>query len=235
MREKIEKELKKVSPKEKADHDARFFKTGKGEYSEEDLFLGISNPDIHKVANRYREEISIEDTIYFLKHEIHEYRLLALDILKYRYEKGDQEQKKEIVDIYLNSIEYVNNWDLVDLSAPYILGDYLLNREKDILYELAKSNNLWAQRIAIIATLAFIKEGKYEDSLKISQLLLNHQHDLIHKAIGWMLREIWKREPSVTEGFIKKHYENISRTTLRYAIERMKESKRQKFLKGEFD
>jgi 3-methyladenine DNA glycosylase AlkD len=161
--------------------------------------------------------------------------LLALDILKYRYEEGDQEQRKEIVDIYLDGIEYVNNWDLVDLSAPYILGDYLLNREKDILYKLAKSNNLWSQRIAIIATLTFIKEGKYEDTLKISQLLLNHNHDLIHKAVGWMLREIWKREPSVTEGFIKKHYENIPRTTLRYAIERMEEAERQKFLKGEFD
>jgi len=224
-----------MSFKERADHDARFFKTGKGQYGEKDLFLGISNPDIHKMANRYWKEISIEDTVYFLKHEIHEYRLLALDILRYKYEKGNQKQKKKIVDIYLESIEYVNNWDLVDQSAPHILGDYLLNRKKDILYGLAKSSNLWSQRISVVSTLAFIKKGKYEDTLKISQLLLDHNHDLIHKAIGWMLREIWKREPSVTEEFIKEHYEDISRTTLRYAIERMEETKRQKFLKGEFD
>jgi 3-methyladenine DNA glycosylase AlkD len=235
MREKIEKELKRMSSKERADHDVKFFKTGKGEYSEKDLFLGVSNPDIHKVANRYWKEMSIKDTMYFLKHEIHEYRLLALDILKYKYEKGNQKQKKKIVDIYLESTEYVDNWDLVDQSAPHILGDYLLNRKKDILYKLAKSSNLWSQRIAVVSTLAFIKKGKYEDTLKISQLLLNRQHDLIHKAIGWMLREIWKREPSVTEEFIKEHYEDISRTTLRYAIERMEETKRQKFLKGEFD
>jgi len=235
MKEKIEKELNRMSFKERADHDARFFKTGKGQYGEKDLFLGISNPDIHKMANRYWKEISIEDTVYFLKHEIHEYRLLALDILRYKYEKGNQKQKKKIVDIYLESIEYVNNWDLVDQSAPHILGDYLLNRKKDILYGLAKSSNLWSQRISVVSTLAFIKKGKYEDTLKISQLLLDHNHDLIHKAIGWMLREIWKREPSVTEEFIKEHYEDISRTTLRYAIERMEETKRQKFLKGEFD
>jgi 3-methyladenine DNA glycosylase AlkD len=235
MIEKIENELKKASSKQRADHNVRFFKTGKGQYSEGDLFLGISNPDVYKVANRYRSDIPIQDTMYFLKHRIHEYRLLALDILKYKYKRGDKGQKKEIVEIYLDNIEYVNNWDLVDLSAPHILGDYLLTREKDILYKLAKTEDLWSQRIAIISTLAFIKKQKYQDTLDISQLLLDHQHDLIHKAIGWMLREIWKRDSSVAEEFLKKHYENIPRTTVRYAIERMKETKRQKFLKGNFN
>jgi 3-methyladenine DNA glycosylase AlkD len=232
MIEQIKKDLRKVSSKKRADHSARFFKTGKGQYSEGDLFLGVSNPEVYKIANRYKKDISIKDVTYFLQHKIHEYRLFALDILKYMYRKGDQTKKKEIVEIYLNNREYVNNWDLVDLSAPHILGDWLLDRDRDVLYRLVKEQSLWSKRIAIISTLSFIKNNDFKDTLKISKILLNHDHDLIHKAVGWMLREIWKRDKKVVEKFLKTEYENIPRTTLRYAIERMEEKKRQRFLKG---
>jgi 3-methyladenine DNA glycosylase AlkD len=233
MREKIKKELKKYASRERADHSARFFKTGKGEYSEGDLFLGISNPDIYRVANKYKKEITLEDVIYFLRHQIHDYRILAIDILKYKYQKGDDQSKKEIVDIYLRNKEHINNWDLVDISAPHILGDWLIGKDKNILYELMEEDSLWSKRIAIISTFAFIRNEEYEDTLKLSEKLLDHEHDLIHKAVGWMLREVWKRDKDIAETFIKKHYKNIPRTALRYAIEKMEESKRQRFLKGD--
>lgn len=235
MIKEIEKELKKFSSKTKADHSARFFKTGKGEYSEGDLFLGVSNPNIYTIAKMYRKDISMEDTLYFLKHKIHEYRLFALDILKFKYSKGNEKQKEEIVNIYLGNRQYVNNWDLVDLSSPHILGDYLLNKDRKILYELIKEERLWSKRIAILSTFAFIKNEEYEDTLKICKLLLNHEHDLIHKAIGWMIREVWKRDSKMAEDFIKDNYQEMPRTTLRYTIEKMKDSKRKNFLKGDFN
>jgi 3-methyladenine DNA glycosylase AlkD len=234
MIKKIETDLKKVSSKEKSDNYAWFFKTGKGEYSEGDRFLGITNPNIHKIANKYKKDISIKDTLFFLTNPIHEYRLFALDILKYKYDKEDKGEQKEIVDIYLENIKYVNNWDLVDLSAPNILGDYLLDKNRNILYKFAKTKNLWIQRISILSTFAFIKNNEYKDALKISKLLLNHKHDLIHKAVGWMLREIWKRDSNVAEEFIKNNYDDIPRTSLRYAIEKMEENNRKQFLKKEF-
>jgi 3-methyladenine DNA glycosylase AlkD len=232
MIENIKKDFKKVASKKRADHSARFFKTGKGQYSEGDLFLGVGNPEVYKISNKYKNDISIEDVTYFLQHKVHEYRLFALDILKYMYRKGDQAKKKEIVEIYLGNREYVNNWDLVDLSAPHILGDWLLDRDRDILYKLVNEQSLWSKRIAIISTLSFIKNNDFKDTLKISKTLLSHDHDLIHKAVGWMLREIWKKDKKVAEKFLKTEYENIPRTTLRYAIERMEEKKRQRFLNG---
>jgi 3-methyladenine DNA glycosylase AlkD len=233
MVKEIEKEFRKVASKNRADHSARFFKTGKGEYSEGDLFLGVSNPNIHKLAHRYKKDISDKDILFLLTHEIHEYRLFALDILKYKYEKGNNQDKAKIVDIYLDNRNHINNWDLVDLSAPNILGKWLLDKDRDILYKLLEEDNLWSKRISILSTFAFIKEDDYKDTLKISKKLLSHEHDLIHKAVGWMLREIWKRDSEVAENFIKQNYKNIPRTALRYAIEKMGEKKRQKFLIGE--
>ena len=174
----------------------------------------------------------MEDVEYFIQHKIHEYRLFGLLTLTYTWKKADEEKKKDILELYVRNLEYVNNWDLVDLSAPNIVGEYLKERERFLLYELVKSNNLWKQRIAIIATAAFIRDMDFDDTLKISELLLHHEHDLIHKAIGWMLREVGKRNQEVEEEFLKKYYEEMPRTMLRYAIERFEEEKRQRHLKG---
>ena len=231
----IKEEFQKLSSKTRADHSSRFFKTGKGEYSYKDKFIGVRTPDIYKIANKYKKDITISDILYFLQSEIHNYRFLALDFLKYRYNKGNRTEKKEIVKLYLDNIRYVNNWDLVDISAPHILGDYLLDKDRKILYELVKKDYLWSNRIAIISTFAFIRNNEYDDTLRIAKLLLNHEHDLIHKAVGWMLREIWKRDSKTAEEFIKNNYEKMPRTTLRYAIEKMEEKKRKTFLKGEFN
>jgi 3-methyladenine DNA glycosylase AlkD len=234
MIENIKQELNKYSSKNRADHSARFFKTGKGEYSEGDLFLGISNPDIYKVVNKFKKEITIDESLYFLQHEIHGYRLFALKVLEYKYKKSDERTKKKIVDIYLNNIKCINNWDLVDLSAPNILGDYLLDKDRKILYKLVEEDDLWSKRIAILSTFAFIKNDEFDDALKISKILLAHEHDLIHKAVGWMLREIWKRDSKIAEKFIKDNYDYMDRTTLRYAIEKMDENVRISFLKKAF-
>jgi 3-methyladenine DNA glycosylase AlkD len=232
MIKQITKDLKAVSNKEKADHNARFFKTGKGEYGEGDLFAGITNPNLRKLAKKYYKEISDNDLTYFLQHEIHEYRLFALVCMTYKYDKADEEDKKYLYDLYLKNTKYINNWDLVDISTPHIVGKYLLNKDRDVLYKLAKSKDLWEQRISIMATFTFIRNNDYEDALKISEMLVNHEHDLIHKAVGWMLREIGKRDLEVEEKFLKKYYKTMPRTMLRYAIEKFEEEKRQGYLKG---
>jgi len=234
MVKNIEKDFKKFSSGKKAQHSARFFRTGKGEYGEGDLFLGLTNPQVKDIVRKYKKEISLGDTLYFLRSEIHEYRSFALEVLKYRYQKGSEQEKKKIVDIYVNNLKYVNNWDLVDLSAPHILGNYLLDKDRDILYDLVQEDSLWSKRVAILSTFTFIKHNEFDDTLKISRILLNHEHDLIHKAVGWMLREVWKRDSSTAERFIKKNYNNIPRTALRYAIEKMEESKRKQYLRKEF-
>jgi 3-methyladenine DNA glycosylase AlkD len=232
MIEEIKEDFKNISSKSRARNSARFFKTGKGEYGEGDLFLGVRTPDVRKLVNKYKKDITLKQTLYFLKSKIHNYRFFALEILKYKYEKGNEKTKTRIVDIYLDNVEYINNWDLVDISAPHILGDYLLDKDRDILFELAHNEDLWSKRISILSTFAFIRNNQYEDFLKIADILIDHKHDLIHKALGWMLREVWKRDSDIAEKYIKDNYEKLPRTTLRYAIEKMDESKRQKYLKG---
>ncbi|HCC68067.1 TPA: DNA alkylation repair protein [Patescibacteria group bacterium] len=234
MKEEIKKEFKKYSSKGKATIRSRFFKTGRGEYGEGDIFIGISIPNTKAIVKKYQKDISIRNTLLFLKNPIHEYRSFALGVLRYKYSKADKRGKKKIVDIYLENVEYINNWDLVDCSAPHILGDYLLDKDRFVLYELAKSDHLWSQRISILSTFAFIRVNDFKDTLKISKMLFNHKHDLMHKAVGWMLREVWKRDSDIVEKFIIENYKDIPRTTLRYAIERMEEEKRQRFLKGVF-
>ncbi|MCD4811714.1 DNA alkylation repair protein [bacterium] len=234
MISQIKKEFKKYSSKEKEKVYRRFFKTGEGEYGEGDVFLGITAPEMKLIVKKFRKDISIKETLLFLHDPIHEYRAFALNILRYMYEKGDMVVKKEIVGIYLDNMEYINNWDLVDCSAHYIVGDYLLDKDRSLLYDLAKSNHLWPQRVSIISTFAFIRNNEFKDTLKISKILLSHEHDLMHKAVGWMLREVWKRDSVVVENFLVDNYKDIPRTTLRYAIERMEEGKRKRFLKGEF-
>ncbi len=227
----IQKELRRNANPEKAKVYQRFFKTGKGEYGEGDVFLGLTVPETRAIAKKYAH-INFREILGLLKSELHEERLAALEILVFNYEKGD-EAKKDIFDFYISNTQYINNWDLVDMSAEYIVGDYIYNKNKDILYRLAKSESLWERRIAIVSTFRFIKNGKFDETLKIAELLLNDRHDLMHKAAGWMLREVGKRDHKAEEEFLRKHYKRMPRTMLRYAIERFPERLRRAYLNGE--
>ena len=227
----IQKKLKGLGKKEKAKKHQRFFKTGPGEYGEGDVFIGVTVPELRKLAKEYKT-IGINEIKQLLKSEIHEERLLSLFLLIHRYSKGDEPEKKRIYELYLKNTKFINNWDLVDSSAGHIVGAFLFDKSKKPLYDLVKSNNLWKRRISIISTFYFIKRNQFSDTLKISKILLSDKEDLIHKAVGWMLREIGKRNMSIEEDFLKKHYKNMPRTMLRYAIEKFPESKRQRYLKG---
>ena len=230
MLTKLKQDLQKLADTEKAKTLQRFFKTGKGEYGEGDVFLGITVPDQRKIAKKHSDS-TLKEVQKLLSGKIHEHRLTALLILVIKYNKADERGKKEIVDFYLKNTKNINNWDLVDLSADKILGAYLIDKDKSILYKLVRSDNLWDRRIAIMATFHFIKNGKFKDTLKISGMLLNDKHDLIHKAVGWMLRETGKREQATEERFLKKYYKNMPRTMLRYATEQFDENKRKFYLK----
>lgn len=229
----IIQELQKYSNPQKAEFFPRFFKTGKGEYAEGDSFIGIVVPDCRKVAKKYYKEVDLIEVEKLLESKIHEHRLVGLFILVYKYEATKLDtDRKLIVDCYLNNLSAVNNWDLVDLSCYKLLGDYLHDKDRSILYEFAKSDDLWKQRIAVITTMAFIKNNDFNDTLKIAEILVNHTHDLIHKAVGWMLREVGKRDQKVELGFLDKYYKQMPRTMLRYAIEKFDEPLRLKYLKG---
>jgi len=221
----IEKELKKRRDAEKANTLCRFFKTGKGDYGEGDAFLGIKVPDQRMIVKKNLNASYLE-LQELLNSKFHECRLTALLIL---VQKFDFEEEK-VFKFYLKNLKNINNWDLVDLSCPKIIGKYLYNKDRALLYKLASSNNLWDKRIAIVSTHFFIKNNDFEDTLKISKILLNDKYDLIHKAIGWMLREVGKRDEKVLIDFLEKEYYNIPRTALRYAIERLSEEKRKYFL-----
>ena len=228
----IQRKLKQLGSKEKAKILQRFFKTGPGEYGEGDAFIGIKVPELRKLAKEY-DGITTPQVKRLLTSAIHEERLLSLFILVRKYEKGDDAEKKGIYDLYLNHTKYVNNWDLVDASAQHIVGAFLMNKKKEPLYRLAKSTDFWERRISVLATFYFIKHDKFTETLKIAQILLTDREDLIHKAVGWMLREIGNRHLPAEEKFLKKHYKKMPRTMLRYAIEKFPESKRQKYLKGQ--
>ncbi len=228
----IQKSLRKLSNPEKAKFVARYFKTGKGEYGEGDIFLGLSVPESRKIAKKF-SNLSIDEVSELLTSKIHEERFVALEILVFRFEKGDEKLREEIYKFYLKNKVYINNWDLVDTSAPYIVGEFLKNKDKSILIKLAKSKNLWEKRISIVSTYAFIKNNDLKTTFEISKILLSDSHDLIHKAIGWMLREAGKISQEELENFLKTNYFSLPRTTLRYAIERFPEEKRKKYLKGE--
>jgi len=227
MIQSVQKDLKNLGNPKKAKILARLFKTGPGEYSEGDVFLGISVPDVRSVARRYID-MGLEDVESLLQSQIHECRLAALLILSENFKKAVAENQTNIYSVYLTNTRRVNNWDLVDLSAHHIVGECLQERKKDMLYALARSDNLWERRISIIATYSFIKKGKFDETLKIAEMLLNDQHDLIQKAVGWMLREVGKRDQQAEERFLRKHYKTIPRTALRYAIEKF-DKKKKKF------
>jgi len=224
----IQKDLKKLANSKQAALLQRFFKTGKGEYGEGDIFLGIKVPEQRKIAKKY-PNLSLKEIQVMLESKIHEHRLTSLFILIDKYQKS--EEKKEIFDFYLKNTKNINNWDLIDLSAPKIVGNYLLNKDKSILYKLAKSNSLWEKRISILATAEFIRNNQFEHTLKISKILLNDKHDLIHKGVGWMLREVGKRNQALEEKFLKQHYKQMPRTMLRYSIEKFDEKLRKFYLK----
>lgn len=209
----------------------RFFKTGKGEYGEGDVFLGLTVPQVRSIAIQFKT-LSSSGIEKLLASIIHEERLTALFILVYQFQKGDEIVKQAVYEFYLHHTKWINNWDLVDLSAPKIVGSYLLHKPKKILYTMAKSQSLWERRIAIMATFTFIHNNIYDDALGIATLLLYDSHDLIHKAVGWMLREIGKRSLVTEEAFLRQFYKQMPRTMLRYAIERFPERKRIAYLRG---
>lgn len=226
---KIAQEIKKYSDREKAKFLQRFFKTGKGEYGEGDIFLGINVPVQRKIAKQF-SDLTLDNLQTLLNSKFHEERLIALLILIEKYKKSDD--KKEIFEFYLDNLKKgnINNWDLVDLSAPNIFGNYLLDKDRKILYELAKGD-LWEKRVAIVSCFSFIRNNEFNDSLKISEILLDDKHDLIHKAVGWMLREVGKRNKKVLNDFLDEHYLKMPRTMLRYSIEKFDEDERKKYLK----
>jgi 3-methyladenine DNA glycosylase AlkD len=274
MYKQIEKEILSLRNSDKAKILQWFFKTGKWDYGDWDVFLWITMPEQRNIVKKYFKEVSFEDVQKLLESKYHEFRMVWLLFLVAKYEKfkfinrnnnlippsitkklvldtslikGGQEQKfadelnksiipptplpkggceKEIFDFYVKNLKYVNNWDLVDVTCPKIVWDYLLDKDKSILYDFAKSENMWIQRIAIISTMSFIKNWFFDDTIELSKILLSHKHDLIHKAVWWMLREIWKKDESVLIKFLDENFDKMSRTTLRYAIEKFDENKR---------
>jgi len=227
----VRKEIKKQANPKQAVVLQRFFKTGKGEYGEGDIFYGIKVPEQRIIAKQFND-LPFDDLKLLIHSKIHEERLIASFILVDQYKKGDEKKRKEVFDFYLKNRKGINNWDLVDLSAPKIVGMYLLDKDKELLYKFAHSKNIWEKRIAILSTYTFIREHFYEDTLNISEILLNDKHDLIHKAVGWMLREIGNRDIQTEEEFLINHYKQMPRTMLRYAIEKFPKKKRKGYLEG---
>jgi 3-methyladenine DNA glycosylase AlkD len=231
--ENLRKDLNLYASPQKAEALKRFFKTGKGQYGEGDIFIGVQVPDSRKIVRKYAS-ISLKDILILLRSKIHEKRLIALLIMVERSKRSDECERGILYKKYLENTKYINNWDLVDLSADKIVGSYLFDKPKDILYSLAASENLWERRISILATFDFIKKGLSEDTLKLAKILLNDRHDLIHKAVGWMLREVGKRcSQAILEKFLLANYKQMPRTMLRYAIERLPEVLRVQYLNGE--
>ena len=229
--EEIGKNLRAQGNPEKAKLVARYFKTGKGEYGEGDKFLGLTVPQQRAIAKKYRD-LPLKDIEKLLHDKIHEYRLTALFILSDQFKRSNEKMQKVYYDFYLANTKYINNWDLIDLSARDIVGGYLINKPKErkILYTLARSKSLWERRIAILATSAFFRKNDFRDTLAIAELLLHDEQDLIHKAVGWMLREVGKRDQKTLIAYLDKHHKTMPRTMLRYAIERFSKATRRAYL-----
>lgn len=227
----IQEHLEALGDPERASHSQSFFKTGPGEYGEGDIFRGIRVPVLRRLAKQHRA-LPLAETVTLLRSPFHEDRLLALILLTQAFSRGDSAVRRTIYDLYLKHTKWINNWDLVDVSAPKIVGPFLMDRSRAPLHRLARSPSLWERRIAIISTFAFIDCGQFEDALAIAEILLDDEEDLIHKAIGWVLREIGKRDLDAEEAFLLRHYRTMPRTMLRYAIERFPEPRRQMYLKG---
>ena len=231
--DKISNKLKNIATAERKKTNEWFFKTGKGEYAEHDKFIGVSMPNIRAIAKTFYQDILYQELPKLTNSPIHEIRHCGFIILTYKY----KDSKKEAFDYYIANIKSANNWDLIDTTTPHVVGDYIYNNKdhKDLLFRLARSSNLWEKRIAILATFAFIKHDEFQLTLDINKILLTDKHDLIHKAMGWMLREIFKKDEKVTTLFLRQNYKKLPRTTLRYAIERMPTIQRNTYLKGQFN
>jgi len=227
----IKTELEQLSDKHIAVHSSRYFKTGPGQYGEGDQFRGIRVPELRRLSRKYKK-IPINNVVQLLHSSYHEDRLLSLFILVFQYQSGNEILQEEIFDLYLANTKLINNWDLVDSSARQIVGARLYKKNTDLLREMARSDLLWDRRIAIIATAYFIGKNEFDDTLTIARILLNDEHDLIHKAVGWMLREVGNRKKEIEIGFLKLNYKKMPRTMLRYAIEKFPVEERQAYLKG---
>lgn len=221
----ITNKLQALSDAEKREIFPKFFKAGKGEYGEGDRFLGVIVPNIRAIAKQHKD-ISLAEIQELIQSEWHEVRLCALIIMVEKSKKKDEALRKELFDLYLSQTKHINNWDLVDLSCRFIIGEYLLDKSRDILYQLAQSPLLWDNRIAIVSTYAFIRKGQLEDTYALSDLMMHHPHDLMHKAIGWMLREAGKRNPERLYDYVMSHRADMPRTMLRYAIEKFSPKER---------
>ena len=228
----IQTELKRLGDSEKALFAQRFFKTRPGEYGEGDVFRGIRVPVLKRVAKEFKD-LSSSESVKLLRSPYHEDRLVALLILVHQFVRADEAIRSAIYHSYLKNIRYINNWDLVDSSAPQIMGAFLWDKDRELLFKLARSGSLWERRIAILATFHFIRRGETRDTLAIASMLLSDTEDLIHKAVGWMLREVGKRDLDAEEDFLRKHYRRMPRTMLRYAIERFPELERRRYLDGQ--
>ncbi len=232
----LRRDLIELSSPEKAKASAWFFKTGKGQYGEGDVFLGVTMPELRKIAKKY-VDLPIQSVERLLQSKEHEFRMTALVILVNKYKKADESLRRQIYELYLNNTDWINNWDLVDVSAEHIVGPWLENRndKMKVLRGLAVSKSIWERRIAMLSTFNYIKNGDSKEALEVARLLIGDNHDLIQKAVGWMLREVGKRcSCQIEEEFLQKNYKMISRTTLRYAIEHFPEAMRKQYLAGEF-
>jgi len=229
----LERDLAAAADPQRAANLAWFFKTGKGQYGEGDRFLGITVPVQRRIALRYRT-LPLKDIDRLLASKVHEHRFAAIEILVAQYERAGEEARHEIVDFYLAHTSRINNWDLVDGSAPYIIGEHLITRPRDLLNRLAVSGNLWERRISIVSTLALIKNGEIKDTFRIARKLLGDKQDLIHKAVGWALRECGRVSRPALVSFLAKEYKRMPRTALRYAIEHFSPEERKKILAGDF-
>ena len=226
----ITSEFQALSNAEKREIFPKFFKAGKGEYGEGDRFLGVTVPNIRAIAKQYKN-ISLNEIRELMQSEWHEVRLCALLIMVEKSKKKDEALRQQLFDLYLSQTDRINNWDLVDLSCRFIVGEYLLDKSRDILYQLAQSPLLWDNRIAIVSTYAFIRKGQLEDTYALSDLMMHHPHDLMHKAIGWMLREAGKRDSERLYDYVMSHRADMPRTMLRYAIEKFSPAERSILMK----
>jgi len=226
----IERRIRELGSPKMAAHAATFFKTGPGEYGEGDIFAGVRVPVLRKLAREYKT-LSVAETEQLLHSEIHEARLVALIIWTLQVARADAKLRAVIYKSYLAHLDHINNWDLVDVSAPHLVGAHLADKSRQPLYRLAHSAGLWHRRVAIVATHHFIRAGDHADTLAIAKILLRDREDLLHKAVGWMLREVGKRDLAVLDAFLAQHYQQMPRTMLRYAIERHAPARRQQYRK----